>query len=467
MRSGRGLDVAQEWMADPRNTCTVLYLQFQRRPTFIPIPMKKTILLSILIAMPANLFADWKSDADARIEKLRKGDFSVVVTGVEGARLKGATVDYRLKRHDFLFGTAIAHRPFSNEGEYGKAYRQFILGNFSGLVCENEMKWYDIEEFRDKLNYEPADAMLAFAEDNGLKMRGHCIFWAKPARNEDWVVELDGDELRAEMVDHIESIVPRYAGRLVAWDVNNEMLDGRMFRDKLGDDIAVWMHKEAARLDPDAELFVNEYGILGVPEKTERYIELIKWLQSEGAPVHGIGIQSHDSDRLTADPNAKAIDDGRSEGFLKEPLTPEAFLGTLDRFWSETRLPVHLTEISSRTPDANHRAETLDMLFRLGFSHESVEAILLWGFAEGAHWMGPDATLMDAEGNVNVAGRRISDLMQKEWTTAGRSKSAGNVSFRGFYGTYEVTVTLADGSVKKREVSLTKDAPGATVDLGG
>jgi GH35 family endo-1,4-beta-xylanase len=360
--------------------------------------MKKITLLSLLIAMPATLFADWKSDADARIEKLRKGDFSIYVRHADSSAVEGATVDYRLKHHEFLFGTAIAHRPFSDDGEYGNVYRQFILDNFSGLVCENEMKWYYAEEFRGELNYGPGDALLRFAEDNDLKMRGHCLFWAKPKYNEDWMQALSNEELRDAMEGRLESAVTRYAGRLAAWDVNNEMLDGSFFRDKFGDEIAAWMFKEAARLDPDVELFVNEYGILGVPEKTERYIELIKSLQSEGAPVHGIGIQSHDSDRLTADPNAKAIDDGRSEGFLKEPLTPEAFLGTLDRFWSETKLPVHLTEISSRTPDADNRGETLDMLFRLGFSHESVEAILLWGFAEGAHWMGQDAVLMTSDG---------------------------------------------------------------------
>jgi GH35 family endo-1,4-beta-xylanase len=93
-------------------------------------------------------FADWKSDADARIEKLRKGDFSISIRDADGKPLKGAKVDYKLKHHDFLFGTAISYRAFSNGGDFGKHYRQFILDNFSGLVCENEMKWYYTEEFR-------------------------------------------------------------------------------------------------------------------------------------------------------------------------------------------------------------------------------------------------------------------------------------------------------------------------------
>lgn len=424
--------------------------------------MKASLLFSIFLFIPMSVFADWKSDADDRIEILRKGDFSISVRNSEGKSIKGAQVAYRLKRHEFLFGTAINYGAFSNEGEFGKQYRQFILDHFSALVCENEMKWYYTERHRDEELFEPAEALLRFAEDNELKMRGHCLFWAKSDRNENWVKGLEGDELRTEMEDHAESILSRFAGRLVAWDVNNEMLDGQFFRDELGDDIVSWMHKEAARRDPSAELFVNEYGIFGVPEKTERYIELIKDLQSKGAPIHGIGIQSHDSDRLTDDPAAKAIDDGRAEGFLSDPLTPDVFLGTLDRLWSETGLPIHLTEISSRTPSAEHRGKTLDMLFRLGFSHESVEAILLWGFAEGVHWMGSDAVLMNADGTLNPAGEHISRLFREEWTTAGSDTSSESM-FRGFYGTYEVIVTMPDGSMKTGEVRLSKLVPDAVL----
>ena len=56
--------------------------------------------------------------------------------------MKDARVEYRLKRHGFLFGTAIAHAPFADNGEDGRHYRQFILDHFNALVSENEMKWY-------------------------------------------------------------------------------------------------------------------------------------------------------------------------------------------------------------------------------------------------------------------------------------------------------------------------------------
>ena len=65
-------------------------------------------------------------------------------------------------------GTAIAYTPFADSGDYGRHYRQFILDHFNTLVCENEMKWYATEAERGHVDYAPADALLAFADQVGL-----------------------------------------------------------------------------------------------------------------------------------------------------------------------------------------------------------------------------------------------------------------------------------------------------------
>ncbi len=430
--------------------------------------MRRLILhLSILLmTAPSASLAGWREEVDARIEKLRKGDFTITVQDAHGAVISGAKIAARLKRHDFLFGTAINYRMYADATEYGRGYRQFILDNFSGLVCENEMKWYDTEKVRGVETYAHADALLGFAEKNGLLMRGHCLFWAKPDRNEAWVKELSPDDLRAAMTHRLHAIVPRYAGRLACWDANNEMLDGSLTRDRLGPDAAAWIFREAAKLDPTTPLFVNEYAILGQEEKTQRYLALIRDLTARGANVGGIGIQSHDSDRLTDDPHAAGINDNRAEGFLKTRLTPAAFLGTLDELYAATGLPVHLTECSARTKDVQHRGDALEMLFRLGFSHESVHAILLWGFDARTHWMGPDAALMDADGTINAAGQRISHLLREEWMTEANAATddGGKAGFRGFFGTYTVSITLPDGRSVEREVHLSRKAPAAVVE---
>ncbi len=107
------------------------------------------------------------------------------------------------------------------------------------------------------------------------------------------------------------------------------------------------------------------------------------------------------------------------------------------------------------------------MLFLLGFSHEAVQAIVLWGFGAKTHWMGPDAALMEKNNTLNAAGERVSHLLREEWTTRGVTPAGenGRAQFRGFFGTYMVTVTLPDGRKVERDVPLTKDTPTAVVKL--
>jgi GH35 family endo-1,4-beta-xylanase len=411
--------------------------------------------------------AEWRSEADHRIERLRKGDLLVEVRGRDGAPVKNARVEYRLKRHAFLFGTAIAHAPFADSSEVGRHYRQFILDHFSGVVCENEMKWYANEAERGREEYAPADALLAFADENGLAMRGHCLFWEKEEWVQPWLAALGQSELRAAMERRLTATVSRHAGRLVAWDVNNEILDGSFYRQRVGPDANAWMFREAERLDPKTPLFVNEYGILGEPERTERYLTLIRDLRARGAQVGGIGVQSHDCDRFTVDGVTALAPGDRPPWLYTSPLTPATFLATLDRLHAETGLPIHLTEVSAKLADAVRRADVLEMLFRLGFSHEAVRAILLWGFGARTHWMGPDAALMNADGTLTPAGSRISRLLRDEWTTRGNAVSGadGRLVFRGYYGSYALEVVASDGREIVREVRLTRSAPAAAVQL--
>jgi len=43
-------------------------------------------------------------------------------------------------------------------------------------------------------------------------------------------------------------------------------------------------------------------------------------------------------------------------------------------------IPIWVTEYDSKTPDVNKRAENLENLYRIAFSHPAVEGIIMWGF---------------------------------------------------------------------------------------
>ncbi|MFP4106567.1 MAG: glycoside hydrolase, partial [Phycisphaerae bacterium] len=130
-------------------------------------------------------------------------------------------------------------------------------------------------------------------------------------------------------------------------------------------------------------------------------------------------------------------------------------------------LPIHLTEISSRTADETQRADSLEMLFRVGYSHPKVDAILLWGFWAKRHWLGKNAALVDADWNYTEAGKRISNLLLKEWrtNTSKQTDADGKLAFRGFYGTYKVKLTDAEGNVRTGTVKLHPDSTSAAITL--
>lgn len=384
---------------------------------------------------------DWRAFANERIEQIRKGDFTVTLVDADGRPLPERTpVTFRQTRSHFIFGTAI-NSDFRNDNELERNYRNFITRHFNTLVDENHMKWYSIEPERGQRTFRRADDYIRFAREHGMHVRGHTLFWAKEkfVARQPWLLELEGDELKQAMEDHIRITMNHFKGKVIAWDVNNEMLTGHWFRDRLGDAIRVWMFKRAHELDPDVPLYVNEYAILGAPGKTGEYIQLIQNLKDSGAPIHGIGIQEHACERIVTDMDPDEDHEERLAAHYR--ITPMQLWESLEEL-SKFGLPIHMTEISARHPDVEVRADGLEALFRMSFAHPKVEAILLWGFWGGRHWLGSNASLVDDQMQYNAAGERIFNMLLNEWRTNASVElgPGGNATFRGFYGTYEVFV---------------------------
>ncbi len=421
--------------------------------------------LAFMITLPSH--ADWRQDADARIEKIRKGDFALHVAGPDGKPIAGAKIEARQTASAFHFGMAVSEGLMMQETEAGQRYRDFITQHFNTLVPENSMKWYATQkETGGEPDYAKADAFIAFAKKHKMAVRGHCIFWGRTKWTQDWVKALDDKAMRAAVETRLESVVTRYRDDVYCWDVNNEMLEDDVFHERLGDGIRAWMFQRAHEIDPDATLFVNEYGILGSDEKLERYLALIESVRKIGAPVSGIGVQEHAAEQFVQTDEKADLE--FAERSKHTPLEPAKVLARLDRL-AATGLPIHLTEISAKSVSEERRAEALETLFRVGYSHPGVEAILLWGFWEKAHWLGKDAALVDKDWKVLEPGRRLAQLLLETWRTTAQpeTNAEGVAKFRGFYGTYEITATSADGSVVKATVDLPPGTTTAEVKLVG
>jgi GH35 family endo-1,4-beta-xylanase len=107
-----------------------------------------------------------------------------------------------------LFGAA-AGTPFFTADTLLKAN---LKREFNGLVAEYQMKFGQLQPTRGAYNWTAPDKMLAFADSNGMELRGHCLAWHKEAG---WLEsgEFSREEMFAILKDHIHTVVGRYKGR--------------------------------------------------------------------------------------------------------------------------------------------------------------------------------------------------------------------------------------------------------------
>ncbi|MCC5849660.1 MAG: endo-1,4-beta-xylanase [Verrucomicrobia bacterium] len=434
--------------------------------------MKKTLtLMSALMSM--NLSAEpadtpvpevpaWRIEADRRIETHRKGEHRLRIVNADGSPLANAAVHLEQTGHDFKFGTCVSHGWLARDDEPAQKYREFIARHFNTVVGESSMKWAYTETERGKHDFTHADNLMAFATENGLSVRGHTLFWTKIRYKADWVKELEGEELKAAMENHLRQILPRYRGKLYAWDGINEMVTARFFEERIGEGIRSHIYKLAHELDPDTPLFTNEYSILCNDTGLNGYVELLDKLIEAGAPIGGIGIQEHAAERIADVPP----EGGHMERESQYKLTPEGMWARMDRL-AEYGRPIHLTEISFRAENEDKRAEAVDKFFRTAFAHPSVEVIMLWGFWQRAHWLGSPAVLFDSDFNPLPAGKALLNLLENEWKTRLEleTDAEGFVHFHGFYGPYAVTVRDANGEKNALNLQHTREQTETVLQL--
>lgn len=198
------------------------------------------------------------------------------------------------------FPIGVSITPYSVRGKAA----DLIQEEFNSITAENAMKMGVIHPEKDKFSWKEADAIVKFAEDNDIKIRGHALVWHEQIGK--WFFEdengkeIGKDQLFQQMKTHIDSVMGRYEDKIYAWDVVNEAVSDHsdsIYRAskwyKIGGKEYVAKAFEYAReAHPGVKLFINDYNLI-IPEKRDKAIELIKELQAQSAPVDGIGIQGH------------------------------------------------------------------------------------------------------------------------------------------------------------------------------
>ncbi len=208
------------------------------------------------------------------------------------------------KHSGFLVGAATALPPATMDSRY----RQTAFNNFGSITTENVLKWQFVNPQPNIYDFHEADALVEMAAKNNILVHGHTLVFGEA--NPAWVQNLptgtDADKRHVKnvMVDHIQQIIGHYKGRIASWDVVNEPLAGydnetsdrlrhHKWHEAMGEGYIVTAFTAARHADPNAKLYINDFGLEEDGERWETLLALVTKLKSQGVPIDGVGFQAH------------------------------------------------------------------------------------------------------------------------------------------------------------------------------
>jgi len=209
-----------------------------------------------------------------------------------------------------------------------------------------------------------------------MRVRGHTLVWH--SQNASWLTSgtWTKDEAKALLADHVTNVVNHYKGRVIAWDVVNEILgDNGALRSgfwltAIGPEYVELAFRTARAADPTVGLFYNDYNIEGVNAKSDSAYNLVRDLLARGVPITGVGFQAH---------------------FIAGGV-PSTLAQNITRF-SALGLKVHITELDVRLqlPSSAATLQTQAQNYRdvvsTCMSFPACEAVVLWGFTDKDSWI--------------------------------------------------------------------------------
>ena len=313
-------------------------------------------------------------------------------------------------RGDFLIGTAVNEPIVSGDD---KVSQDIVRRQFNSITSENVLKAGPINPEPDVFNFGPADAYVAFGEANGMFIVGHTLVWHNqtPA----WFFQDDNgnpktrEALIERLHQHIETVAGRYAGRVHAWDVVNEVIDNDgSYRPTTwvngigsGDELVKLAFKFASQYAPNTELYYNDFNAWR-PAKRDGIVRMVKMLQQEGIRIDGIGMQGHWGLNYPKTEYIEAAIDAFAALGVKVmiteldvdvlPLTKEGqIIGTgmsHEQFQLE-EFKTFLDPYAAGLPEdmqqklASRYAELFEIFHR---KHDKIARVTLWGVHDGMSW---------------------------------------------------------------------------------
>ncbi|MGQ0647206.1 MAG: endo-1,4-beta-xylanase [Gemmatimonadaceae bacterium] len=304
-------------------------------------------------------------------------------------------------------GAAI-DRGFRFIGAEGTQFRATFTREFSMLTPENDMKHDRIHPARATYRFEASDSLVAFAQANGMLVRGHTLVWHQQLAR--WLTSTTWTTAEAStlLTQHVADIVSHFRGKLSAWDVVNEPLaDNGALRagfwlDNVGASYIELAFRAARAADPDVALYINDYNIEGLSPKSDSMYALVQRLVARRVPITGVGFESH---------------------YVVGGLPTRNDLATNLARYGALGLKVQITEldIRLRLPSTAEQLQTQAQNYRDVFGvclqSPACNAVVTWGVTDRESWVPStfpgwgDALLFDTSFVPKPAFRSVYALL--------------------------------------------------------
>ena len=419
----------------------------------------------------------FQSTVYPNIEKYRKGDFSLQVNDKNGNTVKNATVKIKQTGHAFKFGANLFMLDELETEEKNQKYKEYFKDVFNMATlpfywntCEPEKghKRYDKDSTK-WYRRPPIDLCMEFCLENGIEPREHALAYERMFPT--WLSKSTVQEIKDELEERFKEMAQRYGDKIHTIEVTNEMLWGhndgttQIYNEN---DYVEWCFKLAEKYFPKNQIVINEYTEAFWWENcraTDNYYAYIEANMLKGARIDAIGAQYHIFCKKEEEyDRAHALYDPKS--LYKHMDLYSSLVKCLQI--TEVTLPAY----SNEPIDEEIQSRLLEYLYTLWFSHPCAEQIIYWNLVDGYAYV-PDPTpekIRRTQGDMTLgenyfygglirfdmtpkpAFLKLKELIKERWHTECDliTNGEGRVDFRGFYGDYDIEITVGETTVTKK-----------------
>jgi endo-1,4-beta-xylanase len=359
-----------------------------------------------------------------------------------------------------LIGAAVNPADLSDPG-----YVQALGREFNLIVPENAMKFAETEPAPHQFNFCAGDQIVAYAQGNGMKVRGHNLVWQADLPS--WLTNgnYSSADTASILQEHINTVMGHYKGQLIEWDVVNEAISysapygpqPSYWLNQLGSNYIDMAFQWAHTADPNVKLYYNDTGGEGLGAKSDAVYNLVKGMLSRGVPVNGVGLQMH-----------LDLNSAPSQADMSSNMARLAALG----------LEVHITEMDVRLPvDSNGNASAAALASQAAI-YQSVmsacqaapncTAFLTWGISDAYSWIPSTypgfgaALLLDAKYQPKAAYNSVAGVLRSNNHTPVPSIASvtNAASFAaGFVAPGEIATLFGNNLTSATGINLTSSLP--------